>query len=164
MLTDTEVFLRAGLYPRCIIYFCELLAFRRLDLPTEKKKKINNRSIGFMRTSSLLLQVRFGANDHTRYLLNPTKIQDPIVEDFGHFQGITRRHRVNNNIAMCANCMGGVYERKFVLRCVCLRLFRGMALLEGGGGWERGSGTYVTSGIDDLAIIVCPVVFDSPLE
>lgn len=29
---------------------------------------------------------------------------------------------------------------------------------------EGGSGTYVTSGIDDLAIIFCAVVVDSPLE
>ena len=65
---------------------------------------------------------------------------------------------------MCANCMGGVYEREFVLGCVCLRLFRGTALLEVGGMGERGSGTYVTSGIDDLAIVFCAIVVDSPLE
>lgn len=139
MLTDAEVFLRAGLCPCCIIYLCELLSFRRLDLPAERGEKFNNRGIGIVhKTSSLLLQVRFGPNDHTRYLLYPTKIEDPIVEDFGHFQGITRRHRVNNNIAVCANCMSSVYEREFVLEVqVCLRLFRGTAWLEGGDGRGR---------------------------
>lgn len=61
------------------------------------------------------LKIGFGANNDTRNIRHATEIDDLVVHNLDHIKGISRCHRVYEDIAMNSDHMLRTQNRIFIL-------------------------------------------------
>ena len=122
-LTDVGICLCAGLDPRRVVLFGELLAFFRGHLSGFAVRRAGRGSDyrGLSRSDATEPwdvprgQVGLRADDDARYLVEAAEIDDLVVHDLDHVEGLARRHRVDEHEAMDADRVLRVQDRVLVL-------------------------------------------------